>query len=429
MQEKEYSIPHAFLLPNGTPIKYAYPEDKGNQFKYFRSLETRRLLKNKSSKVKERSIKISCWNKSDQHLLFLDFDHLPKHLKSFDDLEHELKRYLGNKTVVARSSSNKVKALVVLDASNIAGFTLNHKLATLCMQRILPITLLPYVDMTLPALSLSFLTTSLFDALKQTQHLVPISVKNLIHLGFEEDKLPISDLDLLDTKYTKSLNSLGSISSNERSPLHPIAGEPARGKDLVEVRKWEGYVETPELDAVAKLVSWHKGDSKREKFIKVLLACHKLLDQGFDLPITCLSTHVGVSPRAIANWRNELEKLGWLRCICRRGIKGSKAYTYVAEGLFRETLQEVSKRFCNIFIGLPKEIVAGQWHEALWEHSRRFIRAPKDFINWAKSLSGINSKRRLRHAYLAIINRLKFANLPVPDEWQHFTRGKDQLLH
>src|SRR5574343_2028423 len=108
MTQSNCGMQHAFFLPNGTPIRYAYPEDKRNQFNYFRSYETKRLIDTKDSKVKERRIKISCWNRSNQHLLFLDFDKVPNYLNSYDELADVLRNQLGDKARVARRGSNKV---------------------------------------------------------------------------------------------------------------------------------------------------------------------------------------------------------------------------------------------------------------------------------------------------------------------------------
>ena len=84
---------------------------------------------------------------------------------------------------------------------------------------------------------------------------------------------------------------------------------------------------------------WVGGCSHRLRLVQLLMACWSLnKNTGFNLPVSKLAAHCGVTPKTSSKWLYDLQKLGFLRCIDRSYVMGLKARTYTAQGALAKAI-------------------------------------------------------------------------------------------
>jgi len=88
-----------------------------------------------------------------------------------------------------------------------------------------------------------------------------------------------------------------------------------------------------------EMAFWVGGCSHRLKLVQLLVACWSLnKTTGFNLPVTKVAHHCGVTPKTSSKWLYDLQKLGFLKCIDRSYLIGHKARTYVALGCLAKAI-------------------------------------------------------------------------------------------
>jgi hypothetical protein len=152
-----------------------------------------------------------------------------------------------------------------------------------------------------------------------------------------------------------------------------------------------------------------KQQSKREDFIRILLAQRNLLRKNV-LPQVFIASQVGITRETVKVWLKEFIELGYLKF--RDDIlwgKGQRAKSYRAFGLLKSSIEKepISK------IELPSVIENGEWNDVLFECAIKFTKQSSDklFIEWVKTIPNWDSKpERLIQAKNAWKNRKKFIN-------------------
>lgn len=365
----------AFILPNNSNLSYAFPHDLGGiskvggQWSYLRRHDTKKLHTFRRGR-KDQNVRLGLWtSRSRQHFVCADFDYLPSGFKKWDDFYGYCVKAYGKKGFVFRSISNKVKVLFLVE---------------------LPV-------------GRSRMTSSIS--------------KNIL------DKLLKSDIEYADTSmfgmgllflYPPLVNGIQKfLRSNPKK--HKIAKNMCV-EAAHEFQEYFGEIPSEIFDNfIGKSV-------KREMFIRILMRQKGLVTTaGFDLPTTKIARDIGVDQKTVWIWREELASLGYLKCVDRDYTKGKKAMTYKFMGVIRKVVvdlfRRVSKGIKTLFKpkSFPDKINAGEWHEKAWELSASYVNNPKEFLEAAKKLSGINQsgKRRGKKFILAINNRLRYAGLPI----------------
>ena len=342
LQSEKYS----FQLPNGSFLFIKHPQDKGSQSKWWRTYTT--IVSNKKHTM---PLLGGFSSKTDMHMLFIDFDFLPKGFDTWLELSEFCAEIPG--VCVTTSYSNKTKLALIIKWVG--------------KEKIPNIDLLPHIVNDILPEQLR----DTYDKRGMTTHFMSeSSAKDL-------KKFLVNPAFYTISECIYSNIVLESVNNNE------IINFYTNSEPLFE----------------NTFVSNTAGWKDREKFMRVLGAMHGLLNKdGFGLSQRCLSSYLGVSQASISIWIQKLVDLGLLKPVSNSYIVGLKAKHYVATGLLREWVVK-NKNSCNYVKVLP------QFHPVDGEYYKFFLSLSRRCGSWAEyklALSHVNDidkKGRLRMAY------------------------------
>ena len=343
----------AFPLPNGSCLRFTLRWVKGGQQRWpLTSIGylTPEIL----SGPKERLPIVGLWNSGTaQHLVAADFDDLPEGFASWDNFYQFCYSLFRHIAVVTRSPSQKVKIFFVITFSHPQEMTRAIALETLEAYLLISShDLFECIDNSCSALATARINKSIFEGLSEAHSLIPLDA-----IGEE-----------IDETFNKYNNSNGSLTQHS-GPLHEEVSQ------------------------------WVKGDGRREKFIRILLASFSLCSkEGFDIPQTKFGRECNVTPMAIGNWLRRLRECGWLRLVDPNYERGKKAMTYVAAGHLREEILKLIEDRIDEKQSLT-EITDGKWNSTLGQlsyHGRH--QAKGEFLQSIKRIEGAYKKDRIRQA-------------------------------
>ncbi len=351
-------IPDPFRLPDGKSLRYAFPYERGNQYQWYRTWESRRLYEWRP-RDKTKSIKLGLWNaRGELFVIAADFDKVPYGFASFDQLEEFLK-FIYRNAIVSRSFSNKVKCFFLVRFEG----EMNRETASETLHKILGPDLFEGCDLSISALSFTFLTAKMARQLKHLSALTPIEAV----VGHELERVPVDvNKDLTPRPMRRGTDSLA-----------------------------------PELQA------WVSRSPSRRQLMQILAASPQLLSRaGMDLPTTYLANECGCSPTHIWRFRESLIREGFLERISTQYRVGHKAMTYQARGELRESLRAKFPKMLQPPPDLAEEVIEpGTWNARLFELSLSYGSNLEAFRQEAAKLEGINEKDRWRKVETLIQQR------------------------
>lgn len=338
---------NAFLLPNGSVLRYAFPEDKGNQCKWFRTFYSERLMIKRNNKISLP--KLGLWSsKSNQYLLAADFDNLPDGFANFANLRTYLKQNYTS-GIVTTTPSGKAKVFFVIEISNEIEMNLETAIATLeLIFHLDNYDLINYIDKSISAMSIAFLTPEMVQDLQKLKSLKIISVE-----GYSNH-------------------------SNE---------ETLKSEHIFKL--YEG--------CMPKYFEDFTSSDSREIFLRKLIACYGLIkDKGFSLPIPKIAKECDVSAKTISLWIAELISIGCLNCINRKYIPGVRAKTYIAKNELKEFILYTTPK--KERKKPPSVIRDGEWNQKLFDIAWYYHDDEEGYFEHVKRISGWNKKDRQKQA-------------------------------
>lgn len=353
-----------FVLPNGHPLRYSFPFQKGQAW----MTRDNYLIRNWREKTKERQVKIFGWNNgsSNQHVVFADFDQIPCDFDSFDCLEKYLKHLYDKKGLVFRSVSGKCKiAFVIQNPPNIP---MTKEIALDVLETILTPELYELIDKQTSSLSWTF-------ANEEIREKISNDLGNIDHL--------YSDIDLSTENHYYLSSYLPSniyhlIKDREESYISCIPDHGVKRYNRVSNKldeRLSSFARTKTLNHV----------------LRVLLSTPELLS-GYDLSQKLMATTVGVTQKTICLIFKELVKKGLLQVTDSYSIPDKKAITYKASNLLREILEERRKAKRK---PPPTEIEDTKWNQTLMKVGFKcFGCNSARFYDWASKIPGSNLKDR-----------------------------------
>jgi hypothetical protein len=338
---------HSFQLPDGAFLAIKHPQDKGSQSNWWRTYT--KLV----SKVKVGAPLLGGFSsKTNMHMVFVDFDFLPKGFNSWDELSEYCAENIPS-VCVTKSFSNKTKLALII--------------------KWMGKELIPNIDL-LPHIINDILPECLRDTYDKrgmtTHYLNDVSANDLKNY-------------LVNPAYYTVLEHTYSN----------IVLESDKNSEIINF-----YTNTDTLfsnDFVSNTAGW----KDREKFLRVLGAMHNLLNKdGFGLSQRCLSSYLGVSQATVSMWIKRLIDLRLIKPVSNSYIVGIKAKHYIALGPLREWIVK-NKNSCNYPKVLPQfHPVDGTYYQFLLSLSRRCM----SWSEYKLALSHVNDidkKGRLRMAY------------------------------
>lgn len=337
---------HSFQLPNGASLRIKHPQDKGSQSAWWRTYTHSLQNKPKNS----MPILGGLSSGTNMHMLFVDFDFIPKKFKTWDELREFCHDIPG--ICVSESFSGKVKLCIIIkwDGNEIIP---DRELLPHIINDILPIELRDtydkkgiistYLNVKLVDDLCSFLQNPMFYTVRETTY---------------------SNIVLEAHEVTETINYI----RNENIPDNEFVGNT-------------------------------NGKADRLLFMQVLGAMHGLLQKGgFGLSQRSLSTFLGVSQATVSQWLRRLVSMGWLKPVSNSYIVGLKAKYYTAHGELQNIIRE-HKNATNFVKRLPQmEPVDGNYYKFLLSLSRR-CRTWAEFKLALSHVNDIDKKGRLRMAY------------------------------
>lgn len=290
-------------------------------------------------------------SKTDMHMVFVDFDFLPKQFNTWSELSEYCAEIPG--VCVTTSYSNKTKLAILIKWVG--------------KEKIPNIDLLPYVINDILPEPLR----DTYDKRGMTTHFMSeSSAKDLKNFLVNPAFYTIRE-------HTYSNIVLDSVNNNEIINFYTNKGVLFQN------------------DFVGK----SSGHKDRENFLRVLGAMHGLLSKdGFGLSQRGLSSYLGVSQATVSIWIQKLVDMGLLKPVSNSYIVGLKAKHYVALGNLREWIVK-NKNSCNYVKILP------QFHPVDGEYYKFFLSLSRRCGSWTEyklALSHVNDidkKGRLRMAY------------------------------
>lgn len=338
---------NSFVLPNGSALHIKHPTDKGSQSQWWRTWTNNTNIKTNKAFL---PILGGFSSHTDMHMVFVDFDFLPKQFKSWDELaEYCESEVVG--TCVLRSVSNKVKLCLILKWVG--------------EQKIPNTELLPVI---------------INDRLPES-------------LRDQFDKKGMTSTYLTESIATKLSEFLRkpaffTVRAEEYSS---IVLESVNNTEIVQYFTNSGPL--PENEFVSNTAGW----KDRERFLRVLTAMHNLRT-GFGLPQKSLAAFLGVSQATISQWIKRLVDMGWLKPISRSYIVGIRAINYTAHGPLLEMVKHHEQS--QVFpIALPRHLPKdGEYYKFLCSLSKR-CKSWSEFSLALEHIPDIVKKGRLRMAY------------------------------
>ncbi len=324
-----------FNLPNGSCLKYAFPETKGNQFAWFNSWDNSRLYKNEKEKTRQPKLGLLT-SGSAQFLLAADFDVLPRGFNSYDALYSFLNVYKSENQITIRTSSNKVKALILFECATINlrnSYFISSQLLIETVREFLPLSLQSAFDPSKSALTITFLN--------------PNNVRLL------SNKLKLLHPILLNASILPSPVRPGS-----RAGLKLVSPH-------VEQQGGESIILTPKENVYKiylgvlpfYLAEFIEKNTRLEGLVRILLTVTPLLSgEGFQLPTTTIAEALGKSypeekyyHQRIGRYLKALVRLGELKIISEDWSHNKRySKTYIATGSLLRALKELSSLVCLI---------------------------------------------------------------------------------
>lgn len=350
-----------FVLPNGSCLKYALPEDYGKQSEWFRTRNNDRLVKSDALK-KESKPRLGLWNSgSNQFVLAADFDKYKDNtFKDFEFLFSSCEHLQDS--ICTYSVRGRVKVFFVVELEGIN--TMTGTLAAHLLKNIFTdndrTDLISIIDSKTSAMSVTFLDTNIIKAIT--------------------GKLS----SLKPYKYSKEfLNSIASNATKE-------------GNNIVLVNspfiRFKGDITEP------KLLKFIKRNAKKEDFIRLLLGTSKII-HSIDLPIRKICKELGVSTGTVHNYIQKLIELNLLVNLNEDSyIVGVHAKSYKAVNELLK-LAEESNNIVSTFI-LPTVIKDGEWYKTLYRCVPHFkYKSLEEFLKWVRSIPNWDKKpERIRNA-------------------------------
>jgi hypothetical protein len=342
LQSEKYS----FQLPNGSFLHIKHPQDKGSQSTWWRTYT--KIVSNSKAAM---PLLGGFSSKTDMHMLFVDFDFLPKGFNSWVELSEFCEEIPG--VCVTTSYSNKTKLALIIKWVG--------------KEKIPNIDLLPHI-----------INDILPDRLRDTYDKRGITT----HFMTESSAKDLRNYLVNPAFYTISEDTYSNI----------VLESP---NDVEIINFFTNKLPLFQNDFVGNGCGW----KDREKFMRVLGAMNNLMSKdGFGLSQRCLSAYVGVSQATVSIWIKKLVQLGLLKPVSNSYIVGMKAKHYVACGPLRDWIVE-NKNSCNYVKVLP------QFHPVDGEYYKFFLSLSRRCNSWSEfklALSHVNDidkKGRLRMAY------------------------------
>lgn len=337
----------SFVLPNGSTLYIKHPNDKGSQTSWWRTWTNQA---NKRTNKTFLPILGGFSSRTDMHMVFVDFDFLPKGFESWDQLEE----YCESEVVgacVLRSVSNKVKLALILKWIG---------------EETIPNTeLLPYIiNDILPAC-----LQDQFDKKGMTTTYLTEDISNRLHEFLMKPAFFTVREELYSNIVLESVNNTEIVQYfTNTDPL-------------------------PDNEFVSNTAGW----KDREKFLRVLTAMHKL-KTGFALPQKSLAAFLGVSQATVSCWIKRLIELGWLKITSHSYIVGIRAKNYTAHGPLLDMILAHDGAHDHPTVlprHLPKD---GEYYKFLCSLSKR-CKSWQEFSLALEHIPDIVKKGRLRMAY------------------------------
>ena len=342
LQSEKYS----FQLPNGAFLHIKHPQDKGSQSAWWRTYT--KIVSNAKSAM---PLLGGFSSKTDMHLVFVDFDFLPKGFKDWQELTEYCSEIPG--ICVTTSFSNKTKLALIIKWVG--------------KEKIPNIDLLSYV---------------INDILPEPLHDAYDKRGMTTHFMTESSANDLRNFLVNPAFYTIHEDTYSSIVLN--SPNHTDIINFYTNQDVLF-----------QNDFVGKSSGW----KEREKFLRILGAMHRLISKdGFGLSQRCISAYLGVSQAVVSCWIKKLVELGLLKLVSNSYIIGIKAKHYVALGVLRDWIIK-NRNSVNYLRVLP------QFHPTDGEYYKFFLSLSRRCRSWSEfklALSHVNDidkKGRLRMAY------------------------------
>ena len=341
LQQEKFS----FQLPNGAFLKIKHPQDKGSQTAWWRTYTAiQHNVKNRMPLLGGLS------SGTNMHVLFVDFDFIPKKFKTWDELRDFCNEIPG--VCVSESFSGKVKLCLIIKfvgEKSIPDFELLPHI----INDILPIELRDTYDK--KGIVSTYLTVKLANDLHEFLQNPSFYTTN---------EALYSNIVLEANQVTETINYI----RNENIPNNEFVGN-TNGKD------------------------------DRLRFIQILGAMHGLLQKGgFGISQRSLATCLGVSQATVSQWLKRLVSMSWLKPVSNSYIVGLKAKYYTAHGQLKNIIIE-HKNSKNFVKKLPQMAPTdGNYYKFLLSLSRRCT-TWSEFKLALSHVNDIDKKGRLRMAY------------------------------
>jgi Mn-dependent DtxR family transcriptional regulator len=336
---------HSFQLPNGATLRIKHPQDTGSQSAWWRTY-TSFQTKSKNS----MPILGGLSSGTDMHMLFVDFDFIPKKFKTWDELRDFCNEIPG--VCVSESFSGKVKLCLIIKfvgEKSIPDFELLPHI----INDILPIELRDTYDK--KGIVSTYLAVKLANDLHEF-------LQNPMFYTVRADTY--SNIVLEANEVTETINYI----RNENIPDNEFVGNT-------------------------------NGKADRLRFMQVIGAMHGLVKKGgFGLSQRSLATYLGVSQATVSQWLKRLVSMGWLKPVSNSYIVGLKAKHYTAHGELQNIIRD-HKNATKFVKVLPQMApTEGNYYKFLLSLSRR-CRTWAEFKLALSHVNDIDKKGRLRMAY------------------------------
>jgi len=337
----------SFVLPNGSPLYIKLPKDRGSQSAWWRTWTNQA---NKRTNKTFLPILGGLSSKTDMHMVFADFDFLPKGFDSWDSLAE----YCESEVVgacVLRSYSKKVKLSMIIKWVG---------------DELIPNTeLLPHIVNDLLPEPLR----DQFDKKGMTTTYLTEDISNRLH----EFLVKPAFFTVREAAYSN------------------IVSESVNNTEIVQY-----YINSnplPDNEFVSNTAGW----KDREKFLRVLTAMHNL-KTGFALPQKSLAAFLGVSQATVSSWIKRLIELGWLKTTSHSYIVGIRAKNYTAHGSLLDMILAHDLAHDHPTV-LPRHLPNdGEYYNFLCSLSKR-CKSWQEFSLALEHIPDIVKKGRLRMAY------------------------------
>jgi len=287
---------------------------------------------------------------TDMHMLFVDFDFIPKKFKTWDELREFCNEIPG--VCVSQSFSGKVKLCLIIKFIGDTPIP-EFELLPHIINDILPIELRDNYDK--KGIVSTYLAVKLANDLHEF-------LQNPMFYTVRADTY--SNIVLEANEVTETINYI----RNENIPDNEFVGNT-------------------------------NGKADRLRFMQVIGAMHGLVKKGgFGLSQRSLATYLGVSQATVSQWLKRLVSMGWLKPVSNSYIVGLKAKYYTAHGELQNIIRE-HKNATNYVKRLPQmEPTEGNYYKFLLSLSRR-CRTWAEFKLALSHVNDIDKKGRLRMAY------------------------------